>query len=247
MALDLADIQGLVLRGYQMLMVRHYLLMVRTPAEPATAWAARKWRRRRPAADHDRGGLARRLRTGTVGRSRRRPTLRARLLPQHRHHVAWTSGAGTRTTVPALSFKSFGAFVEGAANERAGRRRRGKLAGELGRRFRIWAGSHPGDAARHQPASDGPLQRSLARLVRRGGCLRRDVAARWDGIDGDGRWAGDAYDQGPLRIHRRHHDADHSRGPRIYPPDHQARASPGSSCCGKTQGATTYPSRERWA
>src|ERR1700759_1430612 len=32
-ALDLADIQGFILRGYRMPMVRHFLLMVGTPAQ----------------------------------------------------------------------------------------------------------------------------------------------------------------------------------------------------------------------
>jgi hypothetical protein len=32
-ALDLADIQGFILRGYRMPMVRHFLLTVRVPAE----------------------------------------------------------------------------------------------------------------------------------------------------------------------------------------------------------------------
>jgi hypothetical protein len=33
-ALNLADIQGLILRGYRMPMVRHFLLKVRVPAAP---------------------------------------------------------------------------------------------------------------------------------------------------------------------------------------------------------------------
>ena len=43
--LDLPDIQGLILRGYRMPMVRHFLLEVGDPAAGTqTPWAAYQWR-----------------------------------------------------------------------------------------------------------------------------------------------------------------------------------------------------------
>ena len=60
--------------------------------------------------------------------------------------------------VPTLSFKSFGAFIAGAAE-------RAELVGDtgpsapqqLGRRLRDRERSRPGDAARHQPGGDDEL------------------------------------------------------------------------------------------
>ena len=120
----------------------------------------------------------------------------------------------SKQRVPTLSFKSFGAFVEGAAQ-------RAELVGdtgassprELDRRLRKRGRSRPGDAARHQPGGDDELQRPVVCLVRRGRCLPRDLAPGRDGVDGAAGRPTRADRQGPLRIHRRHHDAHHSRRP----------------------------------
>ena len=81
---------------------------------PATRTAHKRRRIRRPANHHCRG-LARGVRARTTRQSRGCPAPQARLLPQHRHHVARTGGAGDKRTRPYLLFKSFGAFTEGAA------------------------------------------------------------------------------------------------------------------------------------
>ena len=52
---------------------------------------------------------------GAGRRCRGRPASHARLLPQHRRHVARAGRLEMEERVPALSFKSFGAFIEGAA------------------------------------------------------------------------------------------------------------------------------------
>ena len=147
--------------------------------------------------------------------------------------------------VPALSFRSFGAFIEGAAHTGgAGRRHRAELARELDCRFRDGARSRPGDAARHQPGSDGGLQRQGARLVCRRRCLPGNLAPGRDGADGDARRPARAHVQSSLRVYRRNHvrppfaAARKSTGPITSGP-----ASRGSSCCGKTRRTTTCPSR----
>ncbi len=121
--------------------------------------------------------------------------------------------------VPTLSFKSFGAFIEGAAQRAESIGDTGaELARELGRRFRKRARSRPGDAARHQPGGDGGLQRQVVCLVRRRRCLSRALAPRRDGVDGDAGWPTGADCQDPLRIHRRNQHAHHSRRPGALSP-----------------------------
>ena len=56
--LQLDDIQGIILRGYRMPFVRHFLLKVTAPTAAQAAWAPRQWRRNRRTTDHDREGLA---------------------------------------------------------------------------------------------------------------------------------------------------------------------------------------------
>jgi deferrochelatase/peroxidase EfeB len=119
-ALDLADIQGLILRGYRMPMVRHFLLAVGVPAE------ARKL-----------------LGRFVCGDERDAP----QITTAEDWHVGFEPGPGDKLTdpprwkpdyclnlgitwpgmlalemknrVPAVSFKSFGAFVAGAAERAA--------------------------------------------------------------------------------------------------------------------------------
>ena len=57
--LQLDDIQGIILRGYRMPFVRHFLLKVTAPtAARKLLRAPRQWRRNRRTTDHDREGLA---------------------------------------------------------------------------------------------------------------------------------------------------------------------------------------------
>ena len=75
--------------------------------------------------------------------------------------------------VPTLSFKSFGAFVEGAARTSGvGRRYRCKLPPKLGRRFWKRGRSRPGDAAHDQPGGDDELQRRLCAWFAEGNAFR---------------------------------------------------------------------------
>ena len=118
-ALDLGDIQGFILRGYRMPMVRHFLLTVGVPAE------ARK--------------LLGRLISGNESDA-------PQITTAEDWHVGFEPGPGDRKPdyclnlgitwpgllaleikdrVPTLSFKSFGAFVAGAAE-------RAKLVGDTG-------------------------------------------------------------------------------------------------------------------
>ena len=208
---------------------------------------ARERRRIRRPADHHCRGLARGVRARTGRRSRGCPASHARLLPQHRYHVARTGGAGDGGTRPnAVVQVIWCVHRRSRATSGVGRRNRSKFAPELGRRFWRRGRSRPGDAARHQPGGDDELQRQVVCLVCRRRCLSRDLAPGRDGVDGDARWPTRAYRQGSLRIYRRHH---------VCPPFAAARsnispitsgpASHGSSSCGKTLRTTTYPSREQ--
>ena len=96
--------------------------------------------------------------------------------------------------VPTLSFKSFGAFIAGAA-ERAG------LVGDTGASApaeldrRLWQGkrSRHGDAACPQPGGDEDLQRPALGAVCRRKCFSGDLADRRHGLDGDEGWQARAH------------------------------------------------------
>ncbi len=87
--------------GYRMPIVRHFLLTVGSPAQ---AWrqlgrlvsgAESEAPQITTAEDWHVGFVL-----GTGGRPGSWPTPQARLLPQHRYHVAWVAGAGDRRTRP---------------------------------------------------------------------------------------------------------------------------------------------------
>ena len=228
-ALDLADIQGFVLRAYRMPMVRHFLLTVGSSgtSAPATRTARERRRIRRPA-DHHCRGLARGVRARTGRRSRGCPASQARLLPQHRYHVARTGGAGDRGTRPnAVVQVIWCVHRRSRATSGVGRRNRTKFAPELDRRFWKRARSRPGDAARHQPGSDERLQRQVVCLVCRRKCLSRNLAPRRDGANGDARWPTRAY---VPKIHFGYTDGitmpTIRGGPEQYRPDHQRPCEP---------------------
>ena len=156
-ALDLADIQGFVLRALQNADGAAFPVDGRNSGTSAQATrTARERRRIRRPADHDCRGLARGVRARTGRRSRRCPASQARLLPQRRYHVARTGGAGDRGTRPdAVVQVIWCVHRRSRATSGVGRRYRSKLAPELGRRFWKRGRSRPGDAARHQPGGDG--------------------------------------------------------------------------------------------
>jgi deferrochelatase/peroxidase EfeB len=124
--LDLGDIQGFILRGYRMPMVRHFLLTVGAPAE------ARRMLGRLVGGDESDAPQITTAEDWHVGfepgpgdnpadAPHRKPDYCLNL------GITWPGmlALEIKERVPALSFKSFGAFVEGAAE-------RAKLVGDSG-------------------------------------------------------------------------------------------------------------------
>ena len=126
-ALDLADIQGLILRRYRMPLVRHFLLTVGAPAQARTQLG-----RLVSGADSDVPQIttAEDWHVGFGPGPRDNPADAPRRKPDYCLNIGIT-WAGLialeiEERVPTLSFKSFGAFVEGAAH-------RAELVGDAGR------------------------------------------------------------------------------------------------------------------
>src|SRR5216117_2633110 len=124
--LDLSDIQGFILRGYRMPMVRHFLLTVDVPA------AARKLLGRFVSGDESDAPQITTAEDWHVGFEpgpgdnpadlpRRKPDYCLNL------GITWPGlvALEIRDRVPTLSFKSFGAFTAGAAQ-------RAELVGDTG-------------------------------------------------------------------------------------------------------------------
>ena len=125
-ALDLADIQGFILRGYRMPMVRHFLLAVATPAH-----ARRQLGRlvSGDASDAPQITTAEDWHVGFAPGPGDNPAAAPRRKPDYCLNVGitWPGLVALEISerVPNLSFKSFGAFTEGAA-------RRAALVGDVG-------------------------------------------------------------------------------------------------------------------
>jgi len=124
--LDLGDIQGSILRGYKMPMVRHFLLTVGVPAE------ARRILGRLVGgdeADAPQITTAEDWHVGFEPGPGDDPTDVPRRKPDYCLNlgITWPGmlALEIKERVPALSFKSFGAFVDGAAE-------RAKLVGDTG-------------------------------------------------------------------------------------------------------------------
>ena len=125
-ALDLEDIQGLILRGYRMPMVRHFLLQVKTPA------AARKLIGRLVSgneADTPQITTAKDWHVGFEPGPGDDLASGPRCKPDYCLNVGITwlglLALEVNDRVPTLSFKSFDAFVDGAA-------KRAELVGDTG-------------------------------------------------------------------------------------------------------------------
>jgi deferrochelatase/peroxidase EfeB len=125
-ALDLEDIQGFILRGYRMPMVRHFLLAVDVPS------AARRLLGRLVSGDESDApqvttaddwhvGLAPGPGDNLSDVPRRKPDYCLNV------GITWPGllALEIKNRVPAVSFKSFGAFVDGAAD-------RAPLVGDTG-------------------------------------------------------------------------------------------------------------------
>ena len=125
-ALDLSDIQGFILRGYRMPMVRHFLLTVGAPAE-----ARRLLGRLVSGNESDAPQIttAEDWHVGFEPGPGDDPNGVPRLKPDYCLNlgITWLGlvALEIRDRIPTLSFKSFGAFVAGAAE-------RAKLVGDTG-------------------------------------------------------------------------------------------------------------------
>ena len=125
-ALNLGDIQGFILRGYRMPMVRHFLLSVRVPAE------ARKTLGRLVNGDESDAPQITTADDWHVG-FEPGPEDNLADLPRHKPDyclnvgITWPGmlALELKDLVPSLSFKSFGSFLAGAAE-------RAKLVGDTG-------------------------------------------------------------------------------------------------------------------
>ena len=125
-ALDLADIQGFVLRAYMMPMVRHFLLTVGTPAQ------ARRQLGRLVSGDESdvpQITTAADWHVGFAPGPGDNPADAPRCTPDYCLNIGITwpglVALEIEKRVPTLSFKSFGVFVEGAAQ-------RAELVGDTG-------------------------------------------------------------------------------------------------------------------
>ena len=125
-ALDLADIQGIILRGYRMPMLRHFLLTVGDPAQ------ARRQLGRLVSgneADVPQITTAEDWHVGFEPGPADNPSAAPRCKPDYCLNIGITwpglVALDMKERVPTLSFKSFGAFVEGAAQ-------RAELIGDTG-------------------------------------------------------------------------------------------------------------------
>ncbi len=139
-SLKLEDIQGFILRGYRMPMVRHFLLQVGVAAE------ARKMLGRLVSSNESDAPQVTTARDWHVGFAAG-PADDASELPRCKPDyclnfgVTWAGmlALELRELLPTLAFKSFGAFVEGRrqACGAGGRCRLGRPA-ELDGRLRLW-------------------------------------------------------------------------------------------------------------
>ena len=114
--LDLADIQGFVLRGYRMPMVRHFLLAVGSPAQ------ARRQLGLLVSGDESdvpQVTTAEDWHVGFGPGPRDDPAAAPRRRPDYCLNIGFTwpglVALEVEERMPALSFKSYGAFIDGAA------------------------------------------------------------------------------------------------------------------------------------
>ena len=125
-ALDLGDIQGFILRGYRMPLLRHFLLTVENPAQ-----ARRQLGRLVSGNESDAPQIttAEDWHVGFAPGPGDNPADAPRRKPDYCLNIGITwpglVALEIMERVPTLSFKSFGAFVEGAAQ-------RAELVGDIG-------------------------------------------------------------------------------------------------------------------
>ena len=149
--MDLADIQGFVLRAYRMPMVRHFLWTVGSPEQ------ARRQLGRLVSGDETdvpQVTTAAQWHVGFAPGPRDNPADPPRHKPDYCLNIGitWTGlvALGIPEHVPTLSFKSFGAFVKEPRNEQIWLENRSKRTQQLGARVHKRGRSRPVDAARPQ-------------------------------------------------------------------------------------------------
>jgi deferrochelatase/peroxidase EfeB len=227
-ALDLADIQGFILRGYRMPMVRHFLLTVGVPAK------ARELLGRLVSgdeADAPQITTAEDWHVGFEPGPGDNVADAPRRKPDYCLNVGFTwpglVALEINERVPTLSFKSFGAFVAGAAE-------RSKLVGDTGESDpQHWiggfgAGSDHVLVTLHALSSEAMIAYSdrLVALFANGDAFREIWRA--DGMalmeEKDGKAVP------TLKVHFGYTDGISITtirdGPERYPPDHQQPCEP---------------------
>jgi deferrochelatase/peroxidase EfeB len=226
--LDLGDIQGFILRGYKMPMVRHFLLTVGVPAE------ARKLLGRFvngnesdvpqiTTAEDWHVGLEPGPGDNPADAPRRKPDYCLNL------GITWPGliALGVKERVPTLSFKSFGAFISGAA-------KRAKLVGDTSESDpQHWIGGF-GRGGDHvlltlhamSPQAMTSYSDRLVALFAEGGAFREIWRA-------DGMALMEVKDGEPVptfKVHFGYTDGISVTtirgGPERYPPDHQQPCEP---------------------
>jgi deferrochelatase/peroxidase EfeB len=227
-ALNLDDIQGFILRGYRMPMVRHFLLTVDTPA------AARKLLGRLVSGnegDAPQITTAQDWHVGFEPGPGDNPADPPRRKPDYCLNLAITwqglMALELKDRVPTLSFKSFGAFVAGAAQ-------RAELVGDTGpSEPRNWVGGF-GTGSDHvlmtlhaiSPDAMTAYSDRLSALFTGGGAFRE--IWRTDGVAlmelQDGKFVP------TFKVHFGYTDGISMTtirgGPERYPPDHQQPCEP---------------------
>jgi deferrochelatase/peroxidase EfeB len=221
--LDLGDIQGFILRGYRMPMVRHFLLTVGIPAE------ARKLLGRLVSgneADAPQITTSEDWHVGFAPGPGDNPADRPRHKPDYCLNlgITWPGliALEVKDRVPTISFKSFGAFIAGAAE-------RAKLVGDTGASApQNWIGGF-GKGSDHvlatlhaiNPEALASYSDRLSALFAEGGAFRQI----WRG---DGMALTETKDGKAVlttKVHFGYTDGISMTtvrgGPERYPPDHQ--------------------------
>jgi deferrochelatase/peroxidase EfeB len=226
--LDLSDIQGFILRGYRMPMVRHFLLTVGVPAD------ARKVLGRLVSSDESDAPQITTAEDWHVG-FEPGPGDNPAEVPRHKPDyclnlgITWPGliALEIRDRVPGLSFESFGAFVAGAAQ-------RAELVGDTGASGpQNWIGGF-GKGSDHllvtlhaiSPEAMTTYSDRLSTLFAEGDAFREI----WRG---DGMALMEMRDGKPVpttKVHFGYTDGISMTtvrgGPERYPPDHQQPCEP---------------------
>jgi deferrochelatase/peroxidase EfeB len=226
--LDLGDIQGFILRGYRMPMVRHFLLTVGVPA------AARKLLGRLVSgeeADAPQITTAEDWHVGFAPGPGDNPADPPRRKPDYCLNlgITWPGliALEIKDRVPTISFKSFGAFTAGAAE-------RAKLVGDTGASApQTWIGGF-GKGSDHvlmtlhaiSPEALASYSDRLSALFPEGGAFREI----WRG---NGMALTEMKEGKPVpttKVHFGYTDGISMTtirgGPERYPPDHQQPCEP---------------------